>query len=177
MLSNGADQVHVPGADTLVSGERPDTRVHLIPGTGHVAASKVPQVLPSSTIWPGGVCAIIGGSISRVSWPWRSDPAEPVSPPAPRQHTGGPRPASTGSSQPQAPRLPGPACLAIVVTAHGPYDHHDNVPDNIRLMRGPRLYTNHDAGDSDLGPVCAHEPAGTGTAVRRAARGGCRRAR
>ena len=57
--------------------------------------------------------------------------AEPVRPPAARQHTGGPRPASTHSSQRQAPRLPGLACLAIVVTARGSY-HHYNVPDNVR---------------------------------------------
>ncbi|HJP77033.1 MAG TPA: hypothetical protein VJ914_22375 [Pseudonocardiaceae bacterium] len=52
LVINGADDVHVPGEDTLVFDGRRDTEVHLIRGTGHVAASKLPEVLPTITRWP-----------------------------------------------------------------------------------------------------------------------------
>jgi esterase FrsA len=51
LVINGADDVHVPQADTLVFRGRPDTDVHLIPGTGHCAASKLPEVMPIVTGW------------------------------------------------------------------------------------------------------------------------------
>ena len=51
LVINGADDVHVVQADTLVFQGRPDTEVHLIPGTGHVAASKLPEVMPVIISW------------------------------------------------------------------------------------------------------------------------------
>jgi hypothetical protein len=40
---NGADDYFVPQGDTLVFEDRPNTEVHLIPGTGHVAMSKAAE--------------------------------------------------------------------------------------------------------------------------------------
>jgi esterase FrsA len=51
LVINGAGDVHVPQADTLMFRGRPDTEVHLIPGTGHCAASKLPEVMPIVTGW------------------------------------------------------------------------------------------------------------------------------
>jgi esterase FrsA len=51
LIVNGADDVHVPAADTLVFTGRRATDVHLIEGTGHVAASKLPEVIPLIVAW------------------------------------------------------------------------------------------------------------------------------
>lgn len=51
LVVNGADDVHVPAADTLVFTGRRDTEVHLIEGTGHVAASKLAEVVPIIVDW------------------------------------------------------------------------------------------------------------------------------
>ncbi|MEY9894528.1 esterase FrsA [Catenulispora sp. MAP12-49] len=51
LVVNGADDVHVPAADTLVFTGRRDTEVHLIEGTGHVAASKLAEVVPIIIDW------------------------------------------------------------------------------------------------------------------------------
>jgi len=51
LVINGADDYFVPKSDTLVFAGRPDTEVHLIPGTGHVAMSKAAQVVPVIIGW------------------------------------------------------------------------------------------------------------------------------
>jgi esterase FrsA len=51
LIVNGADDIHVVQADTAVFEGRRDTEVHLIPGTGHVAASKLPEVIPLMVNW------------------------------------------------------------------------------------------------------------------------------
>jgi esterase FrsA len=51
LVINGADDVHVPQQDTLVFEGRRDTEVHLIPGTGHCALSKLPEIIPLMTTW------------------------------------------------------------------------------------------------------------------------------
>lgn len=51
LVINGADDVHVVQEDTLVFTGRRDTEVQLIPGTGHVAASKLPEVIPVIAAW------------------------------------------------------------------------------------------------------------------------------
>ena len=51
LVINGADDYFVPKSDTLVFEGRPDTDVHLIPGTGHVAMSKAAQVVPMIIAW------------------------------------------------------------------------------------------------------------------------------
>jgi len=51
LVINGADDVHVIQADTLVFEGRPNTEVHLVPGTGHVAASKLPEIVPLMIDW------------------------------------------------------------------------------------------------------------------------------
>ncbi|MEZ0115713.1 esterase FrsA [Catenulispora sp. EB89] len=51
LVVNGADDVHVVQADTLVFEGRRDTEVHLIPGTGHCAASKLPEVVDLMAEW------------------------------------------------------------------------------------------------------------------------------
>jgi esterase FrsA len=51
LVINGADDYFVPKSHTLVFGGRPDTEVHLIPGTGHVAMSKAAQVVPVIIGW------------------------------------------------------------------------------------------------------------------------------
>jgi esterase FrsA len=66
LVINGADDVHVPQADTLVFRGRPDTEVHLIPGTGHCAASKLPQVMPIVTGW---LAARLAGSARPAAAP------------------------------------------------------------------------------------------------------------
>ncbi|MUL79025.1 alpha/beta hydrolase [Mycolicibacterium sp. CBMA 226] len=43
LVVNGADDVHVPRADTLVFEGRRDTEVHLIRDTGHCATTKFPE--------------------------------------------------------------------------------------------------------------------------------------
>jgi esterase FrsA len=51
LVINGADDYFVPQADTLVFEGRPNTEVHLIPGTGHVAMSKAAEVVPMVNAW------------------------------------------------------------------------------------------------------------------------------
>ncbi|MFE7398101.1 alpha/beta hydrolase [Streptomyces sp. NPDC057557] len=51
LVINGADDVHVPQHDTLVFQGRRDTRVDLIPGTGHCAITKLPEVMPIINDW------------------------------------------------------------------------------------------------------------------------------
>jgi esterase FrsA len=51
LVINGADDYFVPQSDTLVFEGRPNTEVHLIAGTGHVAMSKAAEVIPMVTTW------------------------------------------------------------------------------------------------------------------------------
>ncbi|MFD7288897.1 alpha/beta fold hydrolase [Streptomyces sp. NPDC059863] len=51
LVVNGADDVHVPQDDTLVFEGRRATEVHLLPGTGHCAVTKLPEVLGIITEW------------------------------------------------------------------------------------------------------------------------------
>ncbi|MEY9935537.1 esterase FrsA [Catenulispora sp. GP43] len=51
LVVNGADDVHVVREDTLVFEGRRDTEVHLIPDTGHCAASKLPEVVALMAEW------------------------------------------------------------------------------------------------------------------------------
>ncbi|MFJ2608340.1 alpha/beta fold hydrolase [Streptomyces sp. NPDC087425] len=51
LIVNGADDVHVPQHDTLVFQGRRDTVVDLVPGTGHCAVSKLPEVFPTILGW------------------------------------------------------------------------------------------------------------------------------
>src|SRR5262249_26318748 len=51
LVINGADDYFIPQSDTLVFEGRPNTEVHLIEGTGHVAMSKAPEVVPMVIAW------------------------------------------------------------------------------------------------------------------------------
>ncbi len=51
LVVNGADDYFVPQSDTLVFEGRPDTEVHLLEGTGHIAMSKAAQVVPMIIDW------------------------------------------------------------------------------------------------------------------------------
>lgn len=51
LVINGADDYFIPQSDTLIFQGRPDTEVHLIEGTGHVAMSKAPEVVPKIIRW------------------------------------------------------------------------------------------------------------------------------
>lgn len=51
LVINGADDVHVTQADTLLFTGRRDTDVRLVPDSGHVAASKLPEVIPVIADW------------------------------------------------------------------------------------------------------------------------------
>jgi esterase FrsA len=51
LVVNGADDYFIPRSDTLVFEGRRDTEVHLIEGTGHVAMSKAPEVVPMIIAW------------------------------------------------------------------------------------------------------------------------------
>ncbi|OBK15066.1 alpha/beta hydrolase [Mycobacterium asiaticum] len=51
LVINGADDYFVPQSDTLVFQGRPNTEVHLMEGTGHVAMSKAPEVVPMIISW------------------------------------------------------------------------------------------------------------------------------
>lgn len=51
LVINGADDYFIPQSDTLVFQGRRDTEVHLIEGTGHVAMSKAPEVVPKIIAW------------------------------------------------------------------------------------------------------------------------------
>lgn len=54
LVVNGADDVFIPQSDTLVFEGRRNTEVHLIEGTGHVAMSKAPEVVPMMIDWLRG---------------------------------------------------------------------------------------------------------------------------
>lgn len=51
LVINGADDYFIPQSDTLVFRGRLNTEVHLIEGTGHVAMSKAPEVVPMIIAW------------------------------------------------------------------------------------------------------------------------------
>ena len=51
LVINGADDYFVPQSDTRVFEGRPKTDVHLIPGTGHCAFTKLPDVLSLIFRW------------------------------------------------------------------------------------------------------------------------------
>ncbi|MGW4725356.1 alpha/beta hydrolase [Streptomyces sp. NPDC004291] len=51
LVVNGADDVHVSQHDTLVFKGRRDTEVHLIPGTGHCATTKLPEAAHIMISW------------------------------------------------------------------------------------------------------------------------------
>jgi esterase FrsA len=51
LVVNGADDYFIPQSDTLIFQGRPNTEVHLIEGTGHVAMSKAPEVVPMIIAW------------------------------------------------------------------------------------------------------------------------------
>jgi len=51
IVINGADDVFVPRADTLVFEGRKNTEVHLIAGTGHCASSKLSEALDMVCNW------------------------------------------------------------------------------------------------------------------------------
>jgi esterase FrsA len=51
LVINGADDYFIPQSDTLVFQGRPNTDVHLIEGTGHVAMSKAAEVVPMIIAW------------------------------------------------------------------------------------------------------------------------------
>ena len=51
LVVNGAEDVHVPQHDTLVFEGRRDTRVELLPGTGHCATAKLGEVVPMMATW------------------------------------------------------------------------------------------------------------------------------
>jgi esterase FrsA len=51
LVINGADDYFIPQSDTLCFQGRPNTDVHLIPGTGHVAMSKAAEVMPMVVEW------------------------------------------------------------------------------------------------------------------------------
>jgi len=51
LVVNGADDYFIPQTDTLVFRGRPNTEVHLVEGTGHVAMSKAPEVVPKIIAW------------------------------------------------------------------------------------------------------------------------------
>ena len=51
LVVNGADDYFIPQSDTLVFQGRRNTEVHLIEGTGHVAMSKAPEVVPKIIDW------------------------------------------------------------------------------------------------------------------------------
>jgi esterase FrsA len=51
IVVNGAEDIHIPQEDTLVFRGRRDTRVELLPDTGHCAVSKLGDVIPLMTGW------------------------------------------------------------------------------------------------------------------------------
>jgi esterase FrsA len=54
LVVNGADDYFIPHSNTLAFQGRPRTEVHPIEGTGHVAMSKAPQVVPQIIGWQSG---------------------------------------------------------------------------------------------------------------------------
>jgi esterase FrsA len=51
IVVNGAEDIHVPQQDTLVFQDRRDTRVELLPDTGHCAVSKLGDVVSLMVDW------------------------------------------------------------------------------------------------------------------------------
>jgi esterase FrsA len=51
LVVNGAEDVHIPQHDALVFDGRRDTRVALLPDTGHCATSKLGEVVPLMASW------------------------------------------------------------------------------------------------------------------------------
>ncbi|MFJ9369306.1 alpha/beta fold hydrolase [Nocardia sp. NPDC101769] len=51
LVVNGADDVHIPTADTLIFEGRRDTEVHLLPDTGHCAITKLPEATRIMVDW------------------------------------------------------------------------------------------------------------------------------
>jgi esterase FrsA len=51
IVINGAEDIHVPQADTLLFAGRRDTRVELLPETGHCAISKLDEVVALMIDW------------------------------------------------------------------------------------------------------------------------------
>jgi esterase FrsA len=51
LVINGEDDYFIPQSDTRVFEGRPNTEVHLIPGTGHCAFSKLPDVMTIISRW------------------------------------------------------------------------------------------------------------------------------
>lgn len=51
LVINGSDDYFVPQSDTLIFKGRPNTDVDLMPGTGHCAASKLPEVMTRVIGW------------------------------------------------------------------------------------------------------------------------------
>ena len=51
LVINGADDYFVAQSDTLIFQGRPRTEVHLLPGTGHCAMSKITDVVPMVIGW------------------------------------------------------------------------------------------------------------------------------
>lgn len=57
LVINGADDYFIPQSDTLDFRGRRHTEVHLIEGTGHVAISKAPELVPKIIAWVRGQMA------------------------------------------------------------------------------------------------------------------------
>jgi esterase FrsA len=62
LVLNGADDVHVPQHDTVVFQGRRNTEVHLIPGTGHCATSKLPEAIGLMFSWLQRTLETIGAN-------------------------------------------------------------------------------------------------------------------
>jgi len=65
LVINGADDYFVPQADTLIFEGRPSTEVHLVPGAGHCAFSKLPDVMALVFRWLTPQLASTGGDNPR----------------------------------------------------------------------------------------------------------------
>ncbi len=57
LVINGADDYFIPQSDTPDFRRRRNSEVHLIEGTGHVAMSKAPEVVPKIIAWARGQMA------------------------------------------------------------------------------------------------------------------------
>ena len=51
VVIDGADDPFIPQSDTLLFEGRANTEVHLIPGTGHCAVSKIGEVMTTINGW------------------------------------------------------------------------------------------------------------------------------
>jgi esterase FrsA len=56
LVINGAADVFIPKEDTLIFEGRKNTEVHLLPGTGHCASSKLPEVIDLVCDWLPNYC-------------------------------------------------------------------------------------------------------------------------